>query len=88
MSYSGHSDNNHVKTEGLNNNRLTACDIKLDKPGNNTIDLPLARQLELSDLFEENLLAECLTVEMFVKKYIGNWRKLYHFLQLTVLTDF
>ena len=47
-------DNNHVKTEGLNNNRLTACDIKLDKPGNNTIDLPLARQRGLSDLFEEN----------------------------------
>ena len=23
----------------MNNNRLTACDIKLDKPGNNTIDL-------------------------------------------------
>ena len=38
MSRSGHSDNNHGKTEGLNNNGLTACDIKLDKPGNNTID--------------------------------------------------
>ena len=34
-----HSDNNHGKTGGLNNNRLTARDIKLDKPGNNTIDL-------------------------------------------------
>ena len=49
MSWSGHSDNNHGKTEGLNNNGLTASDIKLDKPGNNTIDRR-TRQLQLSDL--------------------------------------
>lgn len=39
-------------------------------------------------IYLKKIAAECLTAEMFVKKYIGNWRKLYHFLQLTVLTDF